>query len=71
MKKFMRFTMVCYLIYLLSGAAVAQDVRKTLPDDLTLRQEQTVLAAALKKAEEMCRWLLGLRGRCWQQASER
>lgn len=53
MKKFMRFTMVCCLVCLLSGAAVAQDVRKTLPGDLTLRQAQTVLAAALKKAEEI------------------
>ena len=53
MKRFMHFTVVCCLVCLASGTALAQDVRKTLPGDLTLRQAQTVLAAALKKAEEI------------------
>lgn len=53
MKRFMHFTVVCCLVCLASGTALAQDARKTLPGDLTLRQAQTVLAAALKKAEEI------------------
>lgn len=53
MKRFMHFTLVCCLVCMLSGVAVAQDVRKTLPGDLTLEQAQTVLAAALKKAEDI------------------
>lgn len=53
MKRFMHFTLVCCLVCMLSGAAAAQDVRKTLPGDLTLGQAQTVLAAALKKAGDI------------------
>ena len=42
MKRFMHFTLVCCLVCMLSGVAVAQDVRKTLPGDLTLEQAQTM-----------------------------
>ncbi len=51
MKKMTCILMFSCLICLVSGTALAQELRKTLPGDLSLQQAQEVLAGALKKAE--------------------
>lgn len=53
MKKTMYFIGLLCVLCLMSGFALAQDARKTLPGDLTLQQAQDVLAGALKKAGEV------------------
>lgn len=53
MKNFTYFVGLFCLMILFTGTALAQDVRKTLPGDLTLGQAQDVLAAAVKKAQEI------------------
>ncbi|MDD3313068.1 heme-binding protein [Pseudodesulfovibrio sp.] len=53
MRKLMLSTLLALSVMLLAGAAMAGDPVKTLPGDITLAQAQKILAAALKKAEEI------------------